>query len=194
LLQVKSVKENAIMLRLKNKPIKKTKAKAFQDIVKDYIADGQPWPADAKTLAAWAISRKRWDPPRKSMIALCAKELATAMRQEMETDPQGRLARAKNCATVVEKDAQGRTVQKTFWFDKDTETPDLMRLSLQQRRNGILGCVKQLKTDRDSYNDNNSHGAYIQMSFDFESDLEELAQDTEYKPTFPKDDQNEESF
>lgn len=182
------------MPRLKKKQIKKTKAKAIQDIVNDYIADGQPWPADKRAIAVWAISRKRWDPSKKSMIDRCAEELATAMRQEMETDPQGRLVRAKNCATVVEKDAQGRTVQKTFWFDRDAGTPDLMRRSLQQRRNGVLGEVKQLKTDCDSYNDNNIHGAHIQMSFNFESDLDELDQDSEYKPTFPKDDQNEESF
>ena len=116
------------------------------------------------------------------MVDRCAEELAVAMRQEMETDPQGRVVRAKHCAIIREKDADGETVQKTFWFDRDTATPDLMRRSLQQRRGGVLGDVKHLKTDLDSYNDNNLHGAHIQMSFNFESDLEELSQDTEYKP------------
>jgi hypothetical protein len=55
-----------------------------------------------------------------------------------------------------------------------------MQLSLQQRRFAVLGDCKQLKTDADSYNDNNPHGAEVQMSFNFEEDLAELEQPTEY--------------
>ena len=72
-------------------------------------------------------------------------------------------------------------------------TPELTRRSAQQRRRGVLGDCKQLKTDVDSYNDNNAHGAHIQMSFDFEPDLKELEQDTEYNPPSRFSDQNEDS-
>jgi hypothetical protein len=57
-----------------------------------------------------------------------------------------------------------------------------MRLSLQQRRGYIVGDCKQLKTDLESYNQNNSHGAQIQLSFDFTEDLEELDMPPEYNP------------
>ena len=161
---------------------KKTKIEANQAIVNDYINDGQPWPADRRTIAAWAIFRRRWQPSQKELIDLCAQELAEAMRAEMEMDPQGRTVRAKYCALVIEQDEAGNKVQKRLWFDRSASTPDLMRKALQQRRRKVLGECKQLKTDLESYNDNNTDGAFIQMSFNFESDLEELAQDTKYNP------------
>jgi len=175
------------MTRVKNKA-KKTKVEALQDIVNDYIAEGQPWPVGKRAIARWAVSRKRYQFATKTMVDRCAEELAEAMRQEMEVDPQGRTVRAKHCAIILEQDELGRKVQKHLWFDRDAATPDLMRRSLQQRRKGVLGDVKQLKTDRDSYNDNNRDGAYIQMSFNFEKDLEEMSQDSEYNPPAPESD------
>lgn len=161
---------------------KKTKTEFLQDIVNDYIDAGMPWPAGRRAIAAWAISTGRWQPASKSMVDRCAQELAEAMRLEMEIDPQGRTVRAKHCAMITQHEAGGKEVQKRLWFDRETATPELMHRSLQQRRRGVLGDCKQLKTDRDSYNDNNPHGAHIQMSFNFEPDLEELAHDTEYNP------------
>jgi hypothetical protein len=160
---------------------KKTKAEFLQEIVNDYIASGAQWPADRRTLAAWAIANKRWNPPAKSSIDLCAKELAEAMRAEMEIDPQGRTVRAKHCAKIAEADEDGELVQKTLWFDRSAP-PNLMHISLQQRRKAILGDNRQLKTDQDSYNENNAYGAEIQLSFNYETDLEDLEHDTEYKP------------
>ena len=39
----------------------KTKAEWLQEIVNDYIAAGEPWPADRRMLAAWAIQHNRWE-------------------------------------------------------------------------------------------------------------------------------------
>lgn len=163
------------------KSTKKTKSEMLQDIVNDYIADGQEWPADRRTIAAWAVANRRWQQQRKSAVDMCAADLAEAMRQEMETDPQGRTVRAKHCAKITEKDESGKLVQKTLWFDRDAP-PNLMHISLQQRRKAILGDNRQLKTDQDSYNDNNKYGAQIQLSFNYEEDLHELEHDAEYEP------------
>jgi hypothetical protein len=80
-------------------------------------------------------------------------------------------------------------VQKTLWFDRSAP-PDLMHIALQQRRKGILGDNKQLKTDQDSYNDNNKYGATIQLSFNYEQDLADMEHGEEYKPD--EDDDTEE--
>ena len=138
---------------------KKPKIEANQDIVNDYIDDGQPWPAERRTIAAWAIRKRRWQPSQKEMIDRCAQELAEAMRAEMEMDPQGRTVRAKHCALITERDEAGNKVQKRLWFDRSSSTPELMRLALQQRRRKVLGECKQLRKDLDSYNDNNTVGA-----------------------------------
>lgn len=50
-----------------------------------------------------------------------------------------------------------------------------------------VGDLRQLKTDQDSYNDNNAHGARIQLSFDFREDLTELEHPTEYPDSPPSD-------
>ena len=124
---------------------KKPKIEANQDIVNDYIDDGQPWPAERRTIAAWAIRKRRWQPSQKEMIVGAAQELAEAMRSEMEMDPQGRTVRAKHCALITERDQAGNKVQKRLWFDRSSSTPELMRLALQQRRRKVLGECKQLQ-------------------------------------------------
>ncbi len=168
---------------------RKTKSEYLQDIVNDYIAAGEPWPADRRTIAAWAVHNKRWEAPAKSRIDQCAQELADAMRAEMETDPQGRTVRAKHCVKITETDENQRTVQKTLWFDRSAP-PDLMHISLQQRRKAILGDNRQLKLDQDSYNDNNVYGAHIQLSFNYEDDLLELDHASEYDPGLDDDDED----
>ena len=169
--------------------LKRTKPEQMQDVVNDYIDSGQPWPADKKTIATWAVRNKKWLPQPQTLINRCAQDLAEAMRMEKEVDPQGRTVRAKHCAIITEKDEEGNKVQKRLWFDRETATPELMRLSLQQRRRGILGGCKQLALDRDSYNDNNPQGAEIQLSLNFEQDIAEMYQDTVYNPPPPpKDD------
>jgi hypothetical protein len=172
------------------RPNQTTKAEWLQGIVKDYIAAGEPWPAPRRRIGEWALQHARWNPPKRSLVDLCAKEIAEAMRLEMEIDPQGRTVRAKLCAKITEEDENGKMVQTTLWFDRSAP-PDLMHLGLQQRRAGILGDVKQLKTDQDSYNDKNKFGATLQLVFNFERDLADLEHDTEYTPPPPDDDDDD---
>ncbi len=74
----------------------------------------------------------------------------------------------------------GKPKQLVFWEDLRNSNPGHMRVSLQQRRTGILADNAQLKRDTDSYNDNNPHGAFIQMSFDYTEDLAEMESSSEY--------------
>lgn len=170
------------------KSAKRTKLEYLQDIVNDYILAGERWPADRRTIAAWAVRNKRWEPPPKTRIDQCAQELAEAMRAEMETDPQGRSVRAKHCAKITEQDEAGKIVQKTLWFGRSAP-PDLMHISFQQRRKAILGDNRQLKLDQDSYNENNAYGAQIQLSFNYEDDLLEMEHASEYDPELPPEDE-----
>jgi len=62
----------------------------------------------------------------------------------------------------------------------DSATPKQMAMAFAQRRKQILGDCHQLKTDVDSYNDNNRDNARIQMIFNFTEDLEEMEQPIEY--------------
>lgn len=141
----------------------------MQSIVEQYRASGEPWPAASKTIATWAIRTGRWEMQRSIAVAKCAEDIATAMREEYTTDKKGRRVRLLHPATVK----NGRE-QLILWDDIRTAPRQHMQLSFQQRRKGIVGDCRQLKTDCDSYNDAHETEPPIQVVFDFTEDLAEI--------------------
>lgn len=141
----------------------------LQSIVRRYRSAGEPWPATTKTIAAWAIANRLWQPQRSTLVTQCAEQLAKAMREEYVTDPQGRRVRAKHVA-IIEQNGE----QMAFWADIRNAPREHMQLSFQQRRHQIVGDCRQLKADVDSFNDNSTKEEPINMVFDFTLDLAEL--------------------
>jgi len=158
----------------------KTKAQYRQEIVSQYRANGESWPTDAKTIAAWAIRMKLWQMPRRNEIDACAKELSEAMREEYITDPQGRRVRKKHAVREKQIFSDGTHKQMTFWIDMEDGDTKRMEEAFQQRRGQVFLDCRQLKTDCDSYNKNWNKQDTIQMSFDFTEDLIEAEQPTDY--------------
>lgn len=158
---------------------KKTETQIMQEFVLAYRKSKQPWPATSKEIAAWAIRSDRWEAPQVSKIDMLAKKLSDAMREEYFTDPQGRRVRKFHALRDIEILPDGKHRQLTLWIDLDAEFGQV-RTAFQQRRMQVLGDCRQLKTDVDSYNDNNKYTATIQMIFDFTEDLAELEQPQEY--------------
>ena len=79
----------------------------MQGIVYEYIEAGGSWPATAKDMAVWAINNKKWAASPSALINRCAEELARARREELITDPPGRLVRAKHgCANYKDREAE----------------------------------------------------------------------------------------
>jgi len=139
----------------------------FQRLASRYISEhGRASPAE---IAAWLVHNNRWRPEPSDMVRQCARLLARAMRQEYIIDPQGRKVRAKHA--VTEHDSGSQTA---FWDDIRTASREHMHIAFQQRREQIVGDCRQLKTDVDSYNDNQNAGSSLQMIFDFTDDLVEL--------------------
>jgi hypothetical protein len=146
-----------------------TYTRQMQRIVEDYRALGHPWPASAKTMAAWALDTGRWELPVSAAINKCAEDLAKAMREEYTTDAKGRRVRLKH-PVATRRGAE----QFVLWDDIRTATRDHMHVSFQQRRQQVVGDCRQLKADLDSYNDDHPDAEPIQMIFDFTMDLAEL--------------------
>lgn len=143
--------------------------KQMQKIVDEYRDGGQPWPASTRSIAAWAISTGRWELPTSAAIRRCAEDLGAAMRDEFMTDSKGRRVRILHPASLFRNGAQ-----MVLWDDIRTAPRKHMQLSFQQRRQGIVGDCRQLKTDVDSYNDAHNAENPIQIVFDFTMDLAEL--------------------
>jgi hypothetical protein len=158
----------------------KTKTEFLQKIVEEYRAADEQWPTTAKNIAAWAIRERHWKPQPKSLISRCASEIASAMRQEFFTDPQGRTVRRKHAYRTQNELPDGTYEQLFFWIDVRDAKHEQVEMAFQYGRKLIVGDCKQLRTDADSYNDNNARGEYIEVVFDFRPDLIEAEQPTVY--------------
>lgn len=143
-----------------------TYSRELQNIVLQYRAAGHPWPASTRHIAAWAIQKQLWAMRPSDMMNRCADDLAKAMREEYYTDPQGRRVRAKHAAKMLD---HGK--QMTLWDDGRTASRAFMAISLQGRRQQIVGDCRQLKVDVDSYNENKNPSEPIQIVFDFTLDV-----------------------
>jgi hypothetical protein len=163
---------------------KKTETQIMQEFVVRYRKTKQPWPATAKDIAGWAIRNHLWEATQISKMEILAKKLSEAMREEYFTDPQGRRVRRFHALRDIKILPDGKHKQLTFWIDVDAPFED-MRRAFQQRRMQVLGDCRQLKTDIDSYNDNNKYNGTVQMVFDFTEDLIELEQPQEYENNVP---------
>jgi len=161
--------------------VKQTKTELLQELAERYRQSGQEWPATARQIAAWVIGEGLWKPQPKSIVGQCAAEIAAAMRQEFFTDPQGRRVRKKHVFRDGKTLLDGTWEQLGFrWLNIDDATEDQAMLIFQYERRMVIGDCRQLKTDVDSYNDNNKHNAYIEICFDFGDDLAELEQEAVY--------------
>lgn len=140
----------------------------MQRLVQTYIEAGQPWPAETKQMATWAIEQGLWQAHRDALVVQCAEELSRAMREEYHTDPQGRRVRTKHAARMR---VNGQ--QTTLWGDIRTADRKHMEVAFANRRAQIVGDCRQLKNDVDSFNQNANDGVPIQTVFDFTDDLAE---------------------
>src|SRR6266571_5755081 len=146
-----------------------TYSEQMQGVVQQYVDSGEPWPAAARNIAAWAINNGFWAPHRDTLIGQCSEDLARAMREEYIQDPQGRSVRAKHAARIL---LCGE--QQKLWADIRSASRAHMEAALKQRRHQIVGDCRQLKADTDSFNDNHPDERPIQMTFNFTRDLEEV--------------------
>jgi len=161
-----------------SKTLAKTYGDQLRGIVKEYRHSGKPWPVTAREVAVWAYNNGEVVPQPGSVIKQIAKDFADAMRKDYYTDPQGRNVRTMHAAR---KHVDGK--QKMLWDDIRTAEPAHIERALQLRRQQIVGDCSQLKKDQDSFNDNNSYGAKIQLNFNFEKDLEEMETLEDYSAT-----------
>lgn len=141
----------------------------LQRIANDFYLDTGRTTATKDEIARWAIRNNRWAPHPEANVKQCAEELARAMREDYETDSQGRRVRVKHAATF---ERNGR--QATLWADVRNAPRQFMETAFRQRRQQIVGDCYQLKKDVDSYNQNQNTGTQILIPFDFTQDMAEL--------------------
>ena len=143
-----------------------TLQKQYQRYCHEYMLQHGTKRVDLTSVAAWMVDTGRWEPEKAALIRQCKDHLATALRQECFTDPQGRRVRAM--LPVVEEKA-GKQI--TLWESLREMPRKRAAVSFQQRRQGIVSDCRKLKIDVDSYNDNFNDGETIQLILDFTKDM-----------------------
>lgn len=152
--------------------IRSSREKKLQKIVHDYMHECDSDSVDLEKVAEWAIQTGRWKRQPPTLVKMCKRELARAIRNEYYDDPQGREVRVMHPV---------RGEQMVFWVNIQTARPEHMRISLQNRRYAILYDCRQHRIDFRSYNDNNLYGAKLPPAdYNFNLDLEELDKPTDY--------------
>lgn len=145
----------------------------MQRFVAEYRASGETWPATARQIARWLIRTGRWDRSGESLVKMCARDVAEAMREEHYTDPQGRRVRTKHAAKFPAADGQ-----TTLWDDIRTTERPFMERAFKGRRDQIVGDCVQLDVDVSSFNENSCPDDPIPMLFDFQDDVAEARSST----------------
>jgi len=88
---------------------------AILEIVDKWQTAGGQWPAPSGDIAAFALNNSLWEPPKRSILKQCQRDLSRAMRELYYTDLQGRSVRSLHAARYAEKGENGEKVQRIFW-------------------------------------------------------------------------------
>lgn len=134
--------------------------------------------------AKWAIANDLWKAPRYSPEKILARDMQQAARQEYIEDENGDPVRRKHPYRISSGDKY-----QTRWFNIEEATPDKVKISSSQRRNAIFADVVQAERDLRYYNKNYNTGEEIQMSWNFDADLSEKDQPTDYDDSPPTEEE-----
>ena len=137
----------------------------MQDIFRRYQEEVSPDPVDLRFVGAWAISRGLWAPRPLDIQTRFAAEMADALREEYRTDKKGRRYRSKLAAT---KGAG----QGSLWGDIDTAPRSHVVKSIGQKRRAIAHDAFAIRLEVDHYNDEHPHEEQIQLSLNFEENVQ----------------------
>lgn len=163
------------------KQLKESKSQKLNRLIDEW-RDEHPEMTDwtMRDIAADLWRKGTLAPKPMDAVSAIARDLSRAAREQYHTDPQGRRVRTKH-ARKVQEFKDGEWVQSTLWADMRNADPEHMRASLQQRRQYIVDDCFQLKQDKDSFNDNNTHGVEIQLELDFTEDVAERELPDDYE-------------
>jgi len=146
-----------------------TKTEQLQSIWHHYDGRQEHKPSSAREAVEWAVAEGLLELPEIDPYDVLAGQMSTALRDEYQTDEQGRRYRT-NHAVRVSKGG----VQYTFWAAMGYAPHEHMEKAFAQRREQIIGDNLQLKIDVDVYNDmiRDKHPK-IQLVLDYTEDVAE---------------------
>lgn len=145
-------------------------------------------------IAEWAIIEGLYKPlpidPQEQLRRL----LSRSLRETYMRDPQGREVRA-NLPIIEEVMTNDGIKRRSRWYPLFQAPANVARSSFALRRRAAFADIQQLHFDFMSYNENNKSGEVLdEMDYNFNADLLDTAQPTEYPegPDFDDEDEDDE--
>lgn len=169
------------MKRKKCRPLSRY-SKDVIGLVDRYVTETGNKDYNLEEVAAWLRQKGLMDAPPVDINKMLARTIARILRQEYTSDENGEPVRTRHSYRENRGDRQ-----MVFWFKMEDATPEKMRLSAQNRRTGTLMDVLQLARDLGYYNKHFNPGDPIEMDYNFNPDVEELRQPTDYPDAPPEE-------
>jgi hypothetical protein len=145
------------------------KMERLQQIWHNYDETKKHKPTSAREAVEWAVAEGLLELPEVDPYDVLAGQMSQALREEYQTDSEGRHYRI-NHAVRVSKGG----VQHTFWAVMGFAPHEHMEKAFTQRREQIVGDNLQLKIDVDVYNHlNKGKRPEIQLVLDYSDDVAE---------------------
>ncbi len=141
----------------------------LQKLAREYKRELDVDVIDLDKITDWVLRNKKWEPDPLKIRRVFKELMANALREEYETDPQGRRVRINH--RVSEVDSKGK--QMSIWGDNKTAPKAFLHKGFQLRRRQVFGDCRQLMWDVDSVNENRFADDPIPMQYDFNKELKE---------------------
>jgi hypothetical protein len=78
-----------------------SQAERMQEIWRSYEAEHDHLPASAREVVEWAVRERKLVPPRTDPLDVLAGQMASALREEYATDPNGNRYRVNHAVRVT---------------------------------------------------------------------------------------------
>jgi hypothetical protein len=153
------------------------------NIIDKYIDETGTTDVDHTAVVTWAMSKGHIDIPEADVVRNLVRAMSRASRSEYLRNENGEPVRRRHSYRINQGEQQ-----LTLWVKMEDIVPEKMRLSIQQRRKGIAADVAQADRDVKFYNKNHNPGDPIEPDWDFNKDLAERAQSSEYDDSPPESD------
>lgn len=140
----------------------------LQRVWHEYVREHTGIPAAPIDVVKWGLERGLLGVRPIDPVAMLAKDMSRALREEYGTDDEGRRYRKNHSITVTH-----RGVQLHLWGEMRHVARPFMAKAFQQRRRGVVDDCVQLKNDMDAYNAMHPGQRPIQLPLDFTDDVAE---------------------
>ncbi len=152
----------------------------FQEWLELYVEETGQTEIEMFDVAVWAVNNEHCDLPRSDALKQLAKQFSKSASTAMITGDDGGPVRK----FLPYRETKGLK-QQTFWSDIHDLSIDKMKHSVQLVRRQVRSTVIQAERNIEYFNSHINPGDPIQLSWNFDADIEESRMPSEYNDTPP---------